>query len=299
MAETLVAAGAAVERRARVGGVARLRFLWPVGLFILASLAAIASDLTTPLGASIDLVGAGIIAAMAMLGVLYLRSIDSGHEASFLALALPAALCAFAVFQQREGPQGQPHSGVIATAFPAVERQQAARLAVSADAKAALAIEADLKAGDASTKADAIRRIAEQPLRAGREYLYETAVRFGDLTQRQLVAATLLRGLAGRSLPMEVQGEDNFTIYQQYLEGSSIRFDSSARRLRARLRTNKEIVVMSGELSGPTLTMSGGASVADRRFPLTINATMGPDLAFLGTVHFAQGADAAFVIHPF
>jgi hypothetical protein len=276
-----------------------LRLIAPAIVFIVASLAAIASDLATPLGTSIGLVGAGLVVAMAVLGVMYLRSMDSGHEASFAALVLPVALCAYAVFLQREGPPGQPASGVVAQAFPAVERWQAGFLSTKPGAKAALTIEAILKTGDAAAKAAAIQRIGEQPSRARREYLYETAARFGDRTRQQLIVAILLGRLTGRSVPVELQTEDNFTIYQQYLEGSSIRFDSIAPRLRARLRTNKETVAMSGALAGPSLRMTGSANLADVHAPVTMTAAMGPDLTFSGTFHFATGEDAPFVLHAF
>jgi hypothetical protein len=265
-------------------------------IFVIASVAAILSDLTTPLAPSIGFVGAIMIAAMAVFGFLHLRSSDRGHEARFAALILPAALCAYAVFQQNQGPRGQPPAGVIAQAIPALEAVQARTLAASPARKAALAIEATLKARDAAAKVAAIGRIAAVPAAGQREYLYETAVKFGTSSQQQLVVVTLLRQTAGRALPIELQTEDNLTIYQQYLEGSSIRFDSLAPRVRARLKTNKETDVLAGVLSGSTLALTGRASLADANFPLAMTAALGRNLTLTGVFHFAHGVDEPFVI---
>ena len=286
-----------LERAQRAGA----RPLAPAAIFVIASLAAIASDVGTPFGATIIIVGV-VLAVMAVAsGILFIRSGDKTYEAGMVALVLPLALCGYAVFDLREGQQGRPPSGVIARALPAVEQLQAKLFPMSPDTKTALLLEATLKTGDAAAKGAAVGKISEQKSMPLRKYLYETAAGFGDDSQKQLVAAAVLAGRAGQPISVELQDEDHTTLFAQYLEGSSIRFASADHHtpVRAQLGTNKELVSLEGRLTGPALALTGKANVADRDLPLTLDVAMGRDLTFAGSFRLAGGQDVAVTFQPF
>jgi hypothetical protein len=294
MAEMTVPGGVVVRRATASSAIASSAIVFGV-----ASSVVIASDLTTPLAVTIPFVGAATLVALIVLVALTVRTVDKIHEARLAALVLPAALCAWAVFQWRETPPGQPPSGVLAQAFPALERLQAG-LPVRADVGSALRLENTLKTGSPAAKALAVAGIAGQPTLPRQKYLYGTAVRFGDGDQRQLVAVALLRRLAGRPAYVQLRTEDNVTAFEQYLEGSSLLFEPSGpHRLRARLKTDKEGVAMRGALAGPVLTLAGTASLSGSSWPLTVEAGLGADLAFSGSFHFAKAADVPFTLQAF
>jgi hypothetical protein len=271
-------------------------------LFVFAAATAVAADLATPLVDASVFVGAALAALMFVFGALHFRSGAKAHEARLAALALPAALCAWAVFNHYEGPAGQPPSGVLAQTLPALERLQARRLPVRADVSSALRLEADLKIGDEAAKTAALAAIPGVASPRAQKYLYETAAGAGDAAQKQRVLAALLARQAGRALAVELTSDDNLTLQSQYLDGASIRFeagDGEASGLRARLTTNKEVVVLQGALSGPAVTMTGKANLADAHTPLALDATLGPGLTLTGAFRFAHGPAVPFAVQAF
>jgi hypothetical protein len=274
----------------------------PLAIFAVASVAAIASDVATPVIVTIPYVGAGLVVLMIAHAVSSFRSAGKASEAAMIALVLPVALCGYAVFNLREKPPGQPPSGVVAQALPGVEHLQATMLPASHELKAALLIEAALKSGGDAAKAAAVEQIAELKSVPLEKYLYETAARFGDAAQKRRVVVTLLERQRGRPISVDLQTEDNLTLFSQYLDGSSILFTSVDRRspgVRALLQTNKEGVVMAGDMSGGALNMTGKANLANGRYPLTLNAGLGPGLTFSGTFRLAKGPSVPFTIQPF
>lgn len=279
--------------------------LFVAALFTFACVAAFASDMTTPLGPSVIVVGVILFALMIAAGVLSFRSGDRGYEAAMAALVLPVAFCGYAVFNLREGPSGQPPSGVAAQALPALERLQANILPSSPDTKSALLLEAALKTDGDAVKTDALEQIPGLKAAASQKYLYGVAEKFGDISEKQAVARAVLERRLGQPIFLDIKNEDNSTIYVQYIEGSSLRFASvraGPHGVRARLSTNKEEVAMEGALLGSNLTLTGATSPADRKVPLTMTASMGPDLTFSGALHFAgadAGDDIPFAIRPF
>jgi hypothetical protein len=258
--------------------------------------AAIASDVSTPLAPTILFVGAALLAVMGALAASLFRSGEKGFEARMLALVLPLALSGYAVFHLWKAPPGQPASGVLAQALPAVERFQAG-LPVSPDARTALRLEAALKSGPAADGLAAVGEIAALKSIPLQKYLYDTAGRHGAEAQKGLVVLTLLARAAGRPVTIELGAEDNFTLQEQYLEGSSIRFSSADRAtsaVRAALDTNAGALTMAGQVTGARLVVSGLAKLVDAKTPLTLDATLGPGLIFQGAFHFAGGAGVPF-----
>ena len=272
----------------------------PAPIFTIAALIAIASDIATPAAATIIYVGAALIVLAVGAGIMSFRSGDRQFEGAMAALVLPIALCGYAAFDQRDGKQGRPPSGVIARALPTIEQMQAKLLPMEPETKMALLLEASLKIGVPAAKTDAAGRIPEQQSVPLRKYLYETAAAFGDDTQKQLVAATVLMVRTGQPLSVELRDEDHSTLFAQYIEGSSIRIKSTGHdgSVHASLGTNKEQVALEGRLTGPVLTLNGKASVADRDEPLTLNVTMGRDLTFAGSFRLSAGQDVAVTITP-
>lgn len=261
---------------------------------------AIASDITTPVDATIINVGVVLIILAVGAGILSFRSSDKRYERAMAAMILPVALCGYAIFDQRKGQQGRPPSGVIARALPAIEQMQAKFLPAPPQTRTALLLEANLKTGDAATRIDAVGRISEQASGPLRKYLYETAAAFGGDAQKQLVATTVLTARAGQPLSVEPRDEDHSTLFAQYIEGSSIRITSMGHdgSVQASLSTNKEQVALEGRLTGPVLTLNGKASVADRDEPLTLDVTMGRDLTFAGFFRLSGGQDVAVTFTP-
>ncbi len=274
--------------------------LAPAAIFAIASLAAVASDISTPVGATITYVGVVLIVLAVGAGILSFRSGDKRYERAMAAMILPVALCGYAIFDQREGQQGRPPSGVIARALPAIEQMQAKFIPTPPQTRSALLLEATLKTGDAATRADAVGKISEQVSGPLRKYLYETAAAFGDDTQKQLVAGTVLTVRTGQPLSVELRDEDHSTLFAQYIEGSSIRITSIGHdgSVHASLGTNKEQLALEGRLTGPGLTLNGKASVADRDQPLILDVTMGRDLTFAGFFRLSGGQDVAVTFTP-
>jgi hypothetical protein len=273
----------------------------PTVLFAIAALAAIVSDVTTPLAPTILFVGVALLVAMSALAAQLFRSGERGFEARMLALVLPVAFCGYAVFHLWRAPPGQPASGIVAQALPAVERFQAS-LPVGPDSKTALLMEATLKSGPAADGLAAVGEIAALKSIPLQKYLYDTAARHGGEAQKSRVVITLLTRAAGRPVTIELGNEDNFTLQEQYLEGSSIRFavaDQATSVVRAALETNAGAVAMDGQATGATLVLSGVASLADAKTPLTLDATLGPGLTFSGAFHFAGGAGVPFTAAAF
>ena len=272
----------------------------PAPIFTIAALIAIASDVATPAGATIIYVGAALIVLAVGAGIMSFRSGDRQFEGAMAALVLPIALCGYAAFDQRDGKQGRPPSGVIARALPTIEQMQAKLLPMEPETKMALLLEASLKIGVPAAKTDAVGRIPEQKSAPLRKYLYETAAAFGGDAQKQLVAATVLTARTGQSVSVELREEDHTTLFAQYIEGSSIRVTSIGHdgSVHASLGTNKEQVALEGRLAGPVLTLNGKASVADHDEPLSINVTMGRDLTFAGYFRLSGGQDVAVTLSP-